>query len=330
MSEKGPRALFLLRPLQAAAGEPGLPLRLGNPLGRRYHPTMKTPQSLLQQLLKQGRDLLPDGLLGEESGNGRQEYSIDELARVAHTTVRNVRAYQDRGLIPPPLRRGRAGIYNQGHLSRLNVIGQLLERGYTIANIKELISAWESGQDLDHVLGLDSALAGTWTEEIPVYMEPDEVADLFGADISEEVLRKALEVGLFAVDGDRLKVPSPRLLNAGLELYRAGIPLIALMRELEVVRADVDRLTRSFVQLVVNHVVEPVTADQLPSPEEVARLGEIIQRLHPLAESVTNTEMARGIRKHANAFLGSKFRELLKRYDGDAVRKVAGLHKSAD
>lgn len=289
---------------------------------------MKTPQSLLHQILKQGRDLLPPGLLGEETGNGPQEYSIDELARVANTTVRNVRAYQDRGLIPPPIRRGRAGVYNQGHLSRLNVIGQMLERGYTIANIKELLSAWESGQDLDHVLGLDSVLAGTWTEEIPTYMDPDEVAELFGADITEETLRKALEVGLFEVDGDRLKVTSPRLLNAGLELYRAGIPLAALLRELEVVRADVDRLTRSFVQLVINHVVEPVTADQLPGPEQISRLGEIIQRLRPLAESVTNAEMAKGIRKHANAFLGSKFREVLKRYDSDAVRKAAGKPKA--
>lgn len=288
---------------------------------------MKTPQTLLRQLLKQGRDLLPDGLTGEgqPGAAGDQEYSIDELARVAGTTVRNVRAYQDRGLLPPPERRGRAGIYRQGHLSRLNVINQLLERGYTIANIKELLEAWESGQDLDHVLGLDSVLAGTWTEEIPVYMEPDEVAELFPRDLTEDVLRKALETGLFEVDGDRLRIPSPRLFNAGLELYNAGIPLAALLRELEVVRADVDRLTRSFVQLVVNHLVEPMTVDQLPSPEEIARLGEIIERLRPLAESVTNAEMAKGIRKHANAFLGSKFRELLKRYDSDLLRKVAGV-----
>lgn len=285
---------------------------------------MKTPQTLLRQILKQGRDLLPEGFTGSPAGEGDQEYSIDELARVAGTTVRNVRAYQDRGLLPPPERRGRAGIYRQGHLSRLNIINQLLERGFTIANIKELLEAWESGQDLDHVLGLDSVLAGTWTEEIPVYMEPDELAEMFSRDLNEDVLRTALEVGLFEVDGDRIRIPSPRMLNAGLELYNAGIPLSALLREMEVVRVDVDRLTRSFVQLVVNHLVEPITADHLPRPEEIARLAEIIQRLRPLAESVTNAEMARGIRKHANAFLGSKFREILKRYDADALRKAAG------
>lgn len=290
---------------------------------------MKTPQMLLRQILKQGRDLLPDGLAGMVGGEGEQEYSIDELARVAGTTVRNVRAYQDRGLLPPPERRGRAGIYRQGHLSRLHIINQLLERGFTIANIRELLEAWESGQDLDHVLGLDSVLAGTWTEEIPVYMDPDELGELFKNDIDENVLRQAMEVGLFEVDGDRIRIPSPRLLNAGLELYNAGIPLGALLRELEVVRTDVDRLTRSFVQLVVNHLVEPITTEDLPSPEEIARLAEIIQRLRPLAESVTNAEMANGIRKHANAFLGAKFREILKRYDADAVRKAAASLSSA-
>lgn len=278
---------------------------------------------LLRQILKQGRDLLPEGLTGTQASEGEQEYSIDELARVAGTTVRNVRAYQDRGLLPPPERRGRAGIYRQGHLSRLNIINQLLERGFTIANIRELLEAWESGQDLDHVLGLDSVLAGTWTEEIPVYMDPDELGELFKNDIDEDVLRKAMDVGLFEIDGDRIRIPSPRLLNAGLELYNAGIPLGALLRELEVVRTDVDRLTRSFVQLVVNHLIEPITSEDVPSPEEIARLAEIIQRLRPLAEGVTNAEMAKGIRKHANAFLGSKFREILKRYDADSVRKSA-------
>lgn len=286
---------------------------------------MKTPQSLLQQLLKQGRDLLPAGLMGNEVGNA-QEYSIDELARVAGATVRNVRAYQDRGLLAPPERRGRAGVYNQGHLSRLHVINQLLERGYTIANIKELVQAWETGRDLDHVLGLDSALASTWAIEAPIFMDPGEVAQLFGNDLNEEVLAKALAVGLFEVDGGRLRIPSPRLLEAGVELYQAGIPLLAMLHELEVVRTDVDRLTRSFVQLVVNHLVEPISINQLPTPEEIARLGEVIQRLRPLAETVTNAEMAKGIRRHANAFLGAKFREVLKHHDADTVRQaVAGL-----
>ena len=42
------------------------------------------------------------------------------------------------------------------------------------------MDAWEQGRDLDHVLGLDSAIAGTWSVEQPAYLTPDEVAETFG------------------------------------------------------------------------------------------------------------------------------------------------------
>lgn len=279
---------------------------------------MKTPQTLLRQLLKQGRDLLPD--MGGNGVAGEQEYTIDELARVAGTTVRNVRAYQDRGLIAPPVRRGRAGIYSDVHLGRLRIINQLLDRGFTIANIKELVDAWEQGQDLDHVLGLDSAIAGTWSIETPIYISPDEIAEIFGDGINEETLARALQVGLFEVEGDRIKVSSPRILQAGIELYKAGVPLGALLREIEVLREDTDRLTRSFVQLIANHLIEPLTDKNLPSPEQITHIGQVIERLRPLAEMVVNAEMAKGLRRHANVYIGDKFREILKQSDGDAGR----------
>jgi len=290
--------------------------------GRRpvSFPLMKTPQTLLKQLLKQGRDLLPD--LGGSGIAGEQEYTIDELARVAGTTVRNVRAYQDRGLIAPPVRRGRAGVYSEAHLGRLRIINQLLERGFTIANIKELVDAWERGQDLDHVLGLDSVIAGTWSIETPIYISPDEVAEIFGDAINEETLARALKIGLFEVEGDRIKVPSPRILQAGIELYKAGVPLAALLREIEVLREDTDRLTRSFVQLIANNLIEPLSPKSLPSPEQIAHIGQVIERLRPLAEMVVNAEMAKGLRRHANVYIGDKFREILKQYEGEPGRQT--------
>src|ERR1700733_12542730 len=66
----------------------------------------------------------------------RNEYTVDDLARVADTTVRNVRAHQDRGLLAPPEKRGRVGVYDDTHVSRLRLINHLLTRGYTLANIQ--------------------------------------------------------------------------------------------------------------------------------------------------------------------------------------------------
>ncbi len=72
--------------------------------------------------------------------------------------MRNIRAYQERGLLPPPERRGRVGIYGEAHLARLKIIAPLLERGYSLANVAELIGTWEGGHDISKLLGLEAAI----------------------------------------------------------------------------------------------------------------------------------------------------------------------------
>jgi hypothetical protein len=123
------------------------------------------------------------------------------------------------------------------------------------------------------------------------------------------------------VEGDKLKVPSPRILQAGIELHKAGVPLNALLREIEVLREDTDRLTRSFVQLVAKHLIDPLTDKSLPSPDQINQIGQVIERLRPLAEMVVNAEMAKGLRRHANVYIGDKFREILQQYEGEPGRK---------
>ncbi len=53
-----------------------------------------------------------------------KEYTIDELAYAAGVTSRSIRLYQDRGLLRGPRLRGRVGLYGEGHLARLRLIGQ--------------------------------------------------------------------------------------------------------------------------------------------------------------------------------------------------------------
>ncbi|MGH9030103.1 MAG: MerR family transcriptional regulator, partial [Acidimicrobiales bacterium] len=130
------------------------------------------------------------------------EHRIDELARLAGTTVRNVRAYQDRGLLPPARREGRVVLYTDAHLARLKVISQLLERGYTLSNIGELIAAWESGQDVGELLGLEAALAEPWNVEAPLSMSARELAAMFGDEVPDsEAIALAVEAGVIEAPG---------------------------------------------------------------------------------------------------------------------------------
>src|SRR5437660_261885 len=93
--------------------------------------------------------------------------TIDELARAAGTTVRNVRVYQDRGLLAPPERRGRLGLYGPDHLRRLRLVLRMLGRGYPLAAIRELVEAWEEQRDIASVLGLEEAITAPYQSEGP-------------------------------------------------------------------------------------------------------------------------------------------------------------------
>jgi DNA-binding transcriptional MerR regulator len=81
--------------------------------------------------------------------------TIDELAAVAGTTSRNLRAFQSRGLLPPPRLVGRTGRYDEGHRMRLEAILRLQRRGYSLAAIADLAAAWERGATIDDVLGFE-------------------------------------------------------------------------------------------------------------------------------------------------------------------------------
>ena len=245
------------------------------------------------------------------------EYRIDELAREAGTTVRNVRAYQDRGLIAPPRREGRVGMYSEAHLARLRLIGQLLERGYTLANIGELIGGLERGHDLGDLIGLGAAIVSPWSDEVPTYVTPLELAEMFGGEASVEALEDAVKLGLVEVEDERFRVPSPRLLHAGAELYAAGVPLDAIMDIAKKLRRDTDRIAARFVELAETHLFAPY-GDELPPPEDIPRITELVRRLRPLTEMAVDAELARAMERRVAERFGRRLEKVREQTRADA------------
>jgi len=168
-----------------------------------------------------------DGVAG--SALAAHEYRIGELAREAGITVRTLRYYRERRLLPPPRREGRIGWYSQAHLDRLRVIGQLVDRGHTLGGIGELLSAWEQGYDLADLLGFERAMTAPWSDEVPVPVTVAELSALLGGQLTDEVLLEAIGLGYLDVDGDRVRI-SGRLLDTVTVLVREGIPLPAIHR----------------------------------------------------------------------------------------------------
>src|ERR1700751_454966 len=127
------------------------------------------------------------------------EYRMDALARLAGTPTRNIRVSRDRGLLPPPLRVGRIALFNDTHLTRLRLITSMLDRGYNIAHVREMLTAWEQGKNLGDVLGLETAIAGTWAAEKPQTMAIAEAKRLIN---DEHAFDRLVGSGLIRIEQD--------------------------------------------------------------------------------------------------------------------------------
>jgi DNA-binding transcriptional MerR regulator len=252
-------------------------------------------------------------------------YGIGELAREAGVPVRTVRYYQERRLLPPPRREGRIGWYSQAHLSRLKVIGQLLDRGHTLSGIGQLLSAWEQGYDLADLLGFERAMTAPWSDEEPVPVTVADISELLAGQLTPEVLAEAIRLGYIEVDGERVTHVSRRLLDTTTALVREGIPLPAILATGRELQAGLDKLASLFMELVIAPVLGRHGGP--PPPQEVARLAETIERLRPVARTALDAEFARAMDRRARASY-VEFIRLLAARDRTAGAELSSDHAS--
>ncbi|MFE6285854.1 MerR family transcriptional regulator [Streptomyces sp. NPDC057877] len=200
----------------------------------------------------------------------KREYRMEELARLAGITVRTLRFYRERKLIPPPRREGRIAWYDDHHLARLRTIAALLERGHTLSGIAELADAFDHGRDVGDLLGY-----GPPTEETPVRLTPEELAARFEGEVTPENLAAAMDLGYLGTDGDEIVHISRRLLDVSSALVREGIPLADVLTAGARVREHADALADLFAEMVLRHGSE-----------------KDLERLRPLARSVVEAELS--------------------------------------
>jgi DNA-binding transcriptional MerR regulator len=191
------------------------------------------------------------------------ELTIDELAQSVAMPVRTIREYQAVGLLPAPRRKGRVGIYAPSHVARLRLIQRLQERGYSLAAIGDLLSAWRDGADLAEILGLapdqlvhvDEPGAPATIEQLTMLLPalvPDELDALIAAGVVERC-------GV-----DRYCIPSPSLLQLCCDLlnvgYEPGVVLAFFSHMRESVEAVVDAAITALAQRPADAITSELLA----------------------------------------------------------------------
>lgn len=270
---------------------------------------MKFPEETIQNMAQYRQQAEVDSASPLEE---KAEYTVEELALAANTSVRNIRAYQDKGLLPPPTLRGRKGIYNNRHLSRLRVIADLLDRGYTLASILDLISGLEQGVGLSEILGMESAINSPWGKEPPEVISLAEMVRLFGSQLTPRAIKLAGELGVASIQGTQVRVNSMSTLKVAADLCSTGIPLIDQLEILRMSRDNVEKVAREFVRLISDNVLKPYEQKSLPPKEEFPKIIDLIWRMRPMAEIVVKAELGRAMEIAASNILADQLEAIMK------------------
>lgn len=217
---------------------------------------------------------------GQKAPDGKM--TIGELARRTGMTIRNIRAHQTRGILPPPEVQGRTGYYNEDHVARVELTREMQAEGLNLEAIRRVLESSEGSSR--EMVDFARAIRAPFEDETPEIFSGEELAGAWGVEqFDEKLLRRTEKMGIVRrLPDGKFEVISPRLQRAGAALVELGVSPEAAVETAEELRRCSEVVARTFVELFVKEIWEPF--DRAGRPEEDwPKVREALEGMRPLA-----------------------------------------------
>jgi DNA-binding transcriptional MerR regulator len=208
--------------------------------------------------------------------------TIGELARRTGMTIRNIRAHQTRGLLPPPEVQGRTGYYNEDHVARIELTREMQAEGLNLEAIRRVLETTDGSSQ--EMVDFARAVRAPFEDETPEIFDAGEFAAAWKLDrFDPRLLKQAEQLGILRELPDgKIEVISPRLQRAGTALVDLGVSRTAALETAAELRKCSEGVARIFVDLFVREIWEPF--DKAGRPEaDWPKVREALDRMRPLA-----------------------------------------------
>ncbi|PKT70871.1 transcriptional regulator [Streptomyces populi] len=224
---------------------------------------------------------------------GEPALTVDELAARAGITVRTVRFYSARGLLPPPvIGPRRVGHYSQEHLARLALIEELQHQGMTLAAIERHLT--QLPPDLSaRDLAIHRAVVASWAPDATEEVTREELERRAGRSLGDADLERLAAMSVIEGTGDPVRL-DPGLLKLGLELLDVPIADESLLAArtvlLEHARAAARELSGLF-------------RDAVGEQDSVAAVKSLSAHMQPLVVQALLTAFQRSLKDELREWL---------------------------
>jgi len=208
--------------------------------------------------------------------------TIGELARRTGMTVRNIRAHQTRGLLPPPEVHGRTGYYTEEHVARIELTREMQAEGLNLEAIRRVLDSTEGSSA--EIVDFARAVRAPFDEETPEIFEPAELAEIWGAkELDPKLIKRGEKLGILRELPDgKIEAISPRLQRAGGALVELGVNPQATLDVADRLRRQTDAAAHTFVELFVKEIWEPFEKAGQPE-EDWPKVRDALDRTRSLA-----------------------------------------------
>ena len=208
--------------------------------------------------------------------------TIGELAQRTGMTIRNIRAHQTRGLLPPPEVQGRTGYYNEEHVARIELTREMQAEGLNLEAIRRVLES--TGGSSKEMVDFARAVRAPFEDESPEIFGPEDFAAAWGVDsVDERLMKRAEKLGALRVltDGN-VEVISPRLHRAATRLIEFGVTPTAAIALAAKLHEHADAVARAYIDLFTQQIWDPFDKAGRPD-DDWQKVLEALEAMRPLA-----------------------------------------------